>query len=150
MHLTYHTDYALRLLMLLAVEPDRLHTIKEVSKRYQISKNHMMKVVHTLTEAGFVSTVRGRHGGLKLANNPEDINLGKIIRATEDNLNLVECFSMKNNKCQIAKDCGLRDPLNQALRAFIKTLDGFTLKDIVLNPRNHDQMRTLFPSTDAK
>src|SRR6185312_2911579 len=101
MHLTFHTDYALRLLMLLALEPDGLHTIEEAARRYSISRNHLMKVAQTLTRAGFVESLRGRGGGLKLARPAETINLGAVVRATEDGFALVECFDPAVNDCVV-------------------------------------------------
>ncbi|WP_417317186.1 RrF2 family transcriptional regulator [Emcibacter sp.] len=143
MRLTYHTDYALRLLMLLAVEPDKLHTIEEIAKRYDISKNHMMKVSHTLVEAGFVHPVRGRNGGLRLAMPMDKINLGQVIRATEDNFNLVECFDSEKNKCLISKNCGLKNPLQKALISFLNTLDQYSLKDLVNHPGSLSDLQGL-------
>src|SRR6185503_19818734 len=81
MRLTRHTDYALRLLMLLALEPDRVHTIEEVARRYRISRNHLMKITQTLAQAGFVDSLRGRGGGLRLGGSVESINLGAVVRA---------------------------------------------------------------------
>tara|TARA_B100001939_G_scaffold342919_1_gene354768 strand:+ start:15827 stop:16222 length:396 start_codon:yes stop_codon:yes gene_type:complete len=130
--------------MLLAVEPHRLHTIEEIARRYNISRNHMMKVAHTLAEAGFITPVRGRNGGLKLASVPEKINLGQVVRATEDNFHLVECFDISKNKCLISADCGLQAPLKHALRAFIETLDQYTLRDLVIHPESDDTLRALF------
>lgn len=144
MHLTYHTDYALRLLMMLAVEPDRLHTIEEIARRYNISRNHMMKVSRTLVDAGFVDSVQGRNGGLRLAQSPQDIILGKVIRATEDNFNIVECFDTDKNKCLISGECGLISPLKKAFLAFIETLDHYTLQDIVTTPGSYTELRSLF------
>lgn len=144
MRLTYHSDYALRLLMMLAVEDDRLHTIEEISNRYNLSRNHMMKVSHTLVGGGFLTSVRGRNGGLKLARPPEEINLGKVIRVTEDNFDLVECFDEKRNKCVISENCGLRGPLEHALKAFIVTLDLYTIRDLVMTPGSYSEVRKLF------
>ncbi|MBL4907684.1 MAG: Rrf2 family transcriptional regulator [Sneathiella sp.] len=144
MRLTYHTDYALRLIMMLAVEPGRLHTIGEIAERYDVSRNHMMKVSHTLVAAGFLDPVRGRNGGLRLKHPPEDINLGAVVRATEDNFDLVECFDAKKNKCVISKECGLRGPLEQALKAFIDTLDQYSLQDLITSPGSYGELRKLF------
>jgi Rrf2 family transcriptional regulator, nitric oxide-sensitive transcriptional repressor len=99
MRLTLHTDYSLRLLMLLAMEPDALHTIEEIAQRYDISRNHLMKVVQTLAQAGFVQSLRGRSGGLRLAKPAAQINLGAVVRATEDSFALVECFDRPAQNC---------------------------------------------------
>ena len=130
--------------MMLAVENDRLHTIEEISNRYKLSRNHMMKVSHTLVAGGFLTPVRGRNGGLKLAMPPEDMILGKVIRVTEDNFNLVECFDAARNKCVISDKCGLRGPLELALKAFIETLDQYTIKDLVKAPGSLGELRQLF------
>ncbi len=146
MRLTLHTDYALRLLMLLAIEPDAPHTIEEVARRYGISRNHLMKITQTLVQAGFVGSVRGRNGGLRLGRPAEKINLGAVIRATEDSLALVECFDQERNTCIVAPACGLRGPLEEALAAFLAVLDRYSLADLVKSPLTLRQMRLLLPN----
>jgi Rrf2 family nitric oxide-sensitive transcriptional repressor len=141
--LTLHTDFALRLLMLLALEPADLHTIAEVARRYNISRNHLVKVAQTLIQADFVESVRGRRGGLRLAKKPGEINLGAVVRATEDGFALVECFDRKRNCCVVMPACGLRGPLGKAVSAFLSTLDGYTLADAVQNPGRAARMRHL-------
>ncbi len=141
MRLTLHTDYALRLLMLLAMEPDDLHTVEEVARRYGISRNHLTKVTQTLVQAGFVESQRGRGGGLRLARLAEAINLGAVVRATEDGFALVECFDAEHNTCVIASACGLRGPLDEALRAFLAVLDRYSLAELIKNPRALQRMR---------
>jgi Rrf2 family nitric oxide-sensitive transcriptional repressor len=143
LRLTLHTDYALRLLMLLALEPDGLHTIAEVARRYNISRNHLVKVAQTLIQADFVDSVRGRRGGLRLARKPAEINLGAVVRATEDGFDLVECFDRKRNTCVVMPVCGLRRPLAQAATAFLSVLDGYTLADAVQNAGRGTRMRRL-------
>lgn len=143
MRLTLHTDFALRLLMLLALEPGELHTIAEVARRYGVSRNHLVKVAQTLIQAGFVESVRGRRGGLRLAKKPAEIGLGAVVRATEDNFALVECFDRKRNCCVVMPACGLRQPLEQAVSAFLSTLDGYTLADTVQSPGRMTRMRRL-------
>ncbi len=149
MRLTLHTDFALRLLMLLAVEPDGLHTIAEVARRYAISRNHLVKVAQTLIQAGIVESVRGRRGGLRLAQKPADINLGAVVRATEDSFNLVECFDRKTCTCVVRPVCGLRRPLEQAATAFLFALDGYTLADVVQNSGRVTRMRRLLDDGTA-
>lgn len=134
MRLSLHTDYALRLLMMLAVEPNQTLTVEEVAGRYDISRNHLNKVVQTLVRAGFVDSQRGRGGGVRLAVAPEDINLGRVVRATEDNFEIVECFHGPTNTCVLAPVCGLRDPLQQAVGAFLAVLDRQSLADLLRNP----------------
>lgn len=143
MRLTLHTDYALRLLMLLAVEPEHRHTIGEVAQRYDISRNHLMKVTQTLSQSGFLESLRGRCGGLRLGRSPASINLGAVVRATEDSLALVECFDQENNHCLISPACGLRGPLDQALRAFFAVLDRHSLADLIQSPISVRKMRIL-------
>jgi Rrf2 family nitric oxide-sensitive transcriptional repressor len=147
--LTLHTDYALRLLMLLALEPDGLHTVAEIARRYNISRNHLVKVAQTLIQAGFVDSVRGRRGGLKLGKKPAEINLGAVVRATEDDFSLVECFDRKRNTCVVMPVCGLRRPLAQAATAFLSTLDGYTLADAVRNTGRGARMRRLLDDDTA-
>lgn len=143
MRLTVHTDYALRLLMLLALEPDSRHTIEECARRFTVSRNHLMKVTQTLSQHGFVASLRGRTGGLKLAKPSAAINIGAVVRATEDNFALVECFGGHDNRCIITPACGLRSPLEEALRAFHAVLDRYSLADLVKNPSSMQRMRLL-------
>jgi Rrf2 family nitric oxide-sensitive transcriptional repressor len=143
MRVTYHTDYGLRMLMLLALEPDELHTIEEVSSRYGISRNHLMKVAMTLTQAGFVESVRGRGGGLRLARPADRISLGAVVRATEDSFDLVECFDRSTNTCVVAPVCGLKSVLNEAMVAFLAVLDRYTLADLIKSPSGNRRMRQL-------
>jgi Rrf2 family nitric oxide-sensitive transcriptional repressor len=143
MRLTLHTDYALRILMLLAIEPDRLHTIEEVARRYRISRNHLMKVAQTLARAGLIDSLRGRGGGLRLGRPAGSINLGAVVRTTEDSFAIVECFDREHNTCVVAPACGLRGPLDEALRAFLAVLDRYSLADLVNNPGPLRHMRRL-------
>lgn len=143
MRLTLHTDHALRMLMLLAIEPDNMHTIAEIARRYDISRNHLMKITQTLVQAGFIESMRGRGGGLRLARAAASINLGAIVRATEDSFALVECFDREHNTCLIASACGLRGPFEEALRAFLAVLNRYSLADLVKSPRMLHRMRQL-------
>ncbi|HEX8534309.1 MAG TPA: Rrf2 family transcriptional regulator [Allosphingosinicella sp.] len=126
MKLTRYTDYALRVLMHLAARPERLSSIGEIARAYAISQNHLMKVVHDLRKAGYVAAVRGRSGGIRLARPPSEINVGEVVRHTEEGFDLVDCGS-----CIIAPACGLTGVLGEALRAFMHTLDRYTLADLV-------------------
>ncbi|MFK2826143.1 Rrf2 family transcriptional regulator [Bacillus sp. B190/17] len=135
MKLTLYTDYSLRVLIYLASKPEEeLSNIKEIAEAYQISKNHLMKVIHELGKLGLIETIRGRSGGIRLALQPEDINIGKVVRQTEDNFHLVECFNPDINSCAITSVCGLRHILYQALQAYLAVLDQYTLKDLTVNP----------------
>jgi Rrf2 family transcriptional regulator, nitric oxide-sensitive transcriptional repressor len=129
--LTVYTDYALRLLMYLALKDDGLATIAEVAGSYGISKNHLMKVAHQLGVGGYVGTVRGRGGGLRLAKSPENIGLGEVVRRTEPDMALVPCFKPIDAPCAIRSCCVLRSALDKARAAFTETLDGYTLGDLV-------------------
>lgn len=135
MRLTNFTDFALRLLMYAAAHEDRLITIEEVSDVYDISRAHLMKVTNTLTRAGFLKAVRGRSGGLTLARPPRKIRLGDVVRATEPDFALVECFGT-GNQCLITRSCRLRGILNEGLAAFNAVLDKHTLADLMLRPRD--------------
>lgn len=134
MRLTTLSDYALRVLMYAAMAGDRLITIEETAKAYNISRAHLMKVVNILTRTGFIRGVRGRSGGFTLARKPEDINLGEVVRATEPDFALVECFTT-GNQCIITRSCRLAEVMNEALASFVTTLDRYVLADILLNKR---------------
>jgi Rrf2 family nitric oxide-sensitive transcriptional repressor len=135
MRLTNFSDYALRVLMYAASQNDRLITIEETAKLYGISRAHLMKVANQLTRAGFLKAVRGRSGGLALAKRPNRIKLSDVLRVTEPDFALVECFTADNN-CLITPHCRLRVALGEALVAFYETLDRYTLADLLLKPEN--------------
>lgn len=137
MRLTDFSDYALRLLMYAGAQSDRLVTIEETAKLYGISRTHLMKVASQLTRAGFLKAVRGRSGGLALAMAPEKIRLGDVLRATEPDFALVECFR-SDNRCLITPRCRLRGILKEALAAFSATVDRYTLADLMLSPEDFD------------
>lgn len=143
MHLTLHTDYALRSLMFLGLHPERRCTIEEIASHYGISRNHLMKVALTLTQQGFLDAARGRNGGLKLARPAAEIGVGAVVRATEDNFNLVECFDREGNTCIIAAACQLKQPFAEAVRAFLAVLDRYSLADLLANPGTLRSMRKL-------
>ena len=130
MRLTVYSDYALRLLMYLAVKEDELATIAEIAEAYGISKNHLTKVAHELGLAGYVETVRGRGGGLRLAREREQISLGEVVRHTEPDMALVPCFAPVDDDCAIERCCVLRKALQRAGDAFLAVLDGYTLADL--------------------
>lgn len=135
MRLTSFSDYALRMLMLAASAEDRLFTIEETAHAISVSKTHLNKVANTLTRAGFLVAVRGRSGGLTLGRRPEDIRIGDVIRLTEPDFALVECFGT-GNQCTITQCCKLSGLLREALSSFQNTLDRYTLADIALAPRD--------------
>jgi Rrf2 family nitric oxide-sensitive transcriptional repressor len=135
MRLTQYSDYSLRVLMYLGVRPGQLATIDEISQAYGISKAHLMKVVHELGRAGYLETVRGRGGGLRLAQDLAAIGVGDVVRHAEGHMDLVECFDPETNTCRIAPACALRGVLAEALEAFLATLDEYTLADLVSRRR---------------
>jgi Rrf2 family nitric oxide-sensitive transcriptional repressor len=135
MRLTNFSDYALRVLLYAAARPEGLITIQETAEVYGISKAHLMKVVNQLTRAGYLKAVRGRSGGLALAMRPSKIRLGDVVRATEPDFALVECFA-SGNQCRITPSCRLRGVLQEALGAFTATLDRYSLADLLLRPED--------------
>lgn len=130
MKLTLYSDYSLRVLMYVAREEHRVQ-IDEIAKFYGISKNHLTKVVNNLATLGYIETTRGRGGGICIKMAPEEINIGALIRKTEEHFNLVECFDRETNTCPIAGICGLQGVLGEALNAYLSVLDKYTLQDIL-------------------
>lgn len=135
MQLTRYSDLSLRVLIYLAVHRGELATIEQIAEAYGISRAHVMKVAHQLGRAGFLETVRGRGGGLRLARAPESIRVGDVIRHTEGRIDLVECFRPGTSHCRIEPVCGLRGLLEEAVVSFLRTLDGCTLSDLVARRR---------------
>ncbi|MDQ0270462.1 RrF2 family transcriptional regulator [Cytobacillus purgationiresistens] len=146
MRLTNYTDYSLRVLIYLSTTTDtsKLSNIKEIAHAYGISKNHLMKVIYQLGKNGYIETIRGRNGGIRLALDPSQINIGEVVRKTEEDFHLVECFDPENNHCVISPVCGLRHVLNSALQAYLSVLDEVTLDDI---SKNRPALTDLFQST---
>jgi Rrf2 family transcriptional regulator, nitric oxide-sensitive transcriptional repressor len=133
MRLTTMTDYALRLLMHVGQHRDRLCTIAEVARVYGISEAHLMKITHQLGLGGWIETVRGRGGGMRLALAPEQINLGELVRSVEPDFVLVECMA-SGSACTLTGKCGLTSVFGGALDAFMTQLDGHTLADVLPKP----------------
>lgn len=129
MRLTLHTDYAFRILMALARTPDRVVSVEDLAAEFDVSRNHLMKVAQNLAAGGFVSTVRGRKGGLKLAKAARDINLGSVALHMEPDFAIAECFANRN--CSFLPRCGLKGVLADARRAFLDTLSGRDLQSIL-------------------
>ncbi len=138
MKLTLHSDFSLRVLLYLAHSPDRLVGTEEIANAYGISKHHLVRVMQTLSESGFIQVKTGRSGGAKLGRDPQDINLGEVVRHTEQSFRMVECFDLKTNTCPIVSICGLHSKLGEALEAFLAVLDRFTLADVT-PPGDRDQ-----------
>ncbi len=129
MRLTTYTDYGLRLLIYVSLKDGELATIQEVADAYAISKNHLMKVAYHLGQCGFLETVRGRGGGLRLAQPPERIRVGDVVRRMEDDFVLVECLG-PSNVCRITRACRLKGILADALEAYLAVLDRYSLADL--------------------
>ena len=134
MRITQYTDYALRVLIYLGLEADKRSTIGEIAERYVISRSHLMKVVNQLVQEGFVEGVRGKGGGIRLARPAEQIRIGDVVRKIEPDLAIVECFGA-GNQCVITPACDLKRALYEALQAFLKVLDGYTLADFLNHQR---------------
>lgn len=126
MRLTRFSDYAVRVMLFLAAHPDRLCSIAEIATAYDISQNHLMKVVSDLAGSGYIQSLRGRSGGIRLARPAGEINIGKLIRHTEGQIDLVGCA-----ECKLAGACHLPGPLDLALQAFFGVLERYTLADVL-------------------
>jgi len=135
MRLTRHTDNALRSLIYVALHAESPSRITDIARRMGMSEDHTAKVVARLADMGYVTTTRGRSGGVRLARPAAQINIGQVVRATEDNLNLVECFDAATNRCPIAPSCTLASAMDEALQAFLGVLDRYTLADLSARPR---------------
>ncbi len=135
MRLNLQTDYALRVLMRLSIRPGEIATIEAIAAQYGISRNHLMKVAHQLGRSGYIETVRGRSGGLRLKGSPGDIRVGDVVRKIEPDFALVECFQPDRSQCVIAPACKLRAVLGEAMNAFLNVLNRYTLADLAANPR---------------
>lgn len=136
MRLTRHTDNALRALIYLAIHDAEPARITDIARRMGMSEDHVAKVVARLADLGYVATTRGRNGGVQLARTAKAINVGSVVRDTEENMTLVECFDPATNQCPIAPACALAPALDEALTAFLAVLDRYTLADLVAKPRS--------------
>lgn len=134
MRLTVYSDYSLRLLMFLAVRPERLSTITEVAQAYGMSVNHLMKIAHQLGQAGYVETVRGRGGGMRLGRPADEIVIGAVLRHTEPDMDIVPCFQPDNEDCPLRRACSLKIALQRAQQAFLAVLDEYSIGDLVTVP----------------
>ncbi len=132
MRLTAYTDYSLRTLIYLAMHRDQLVTIQQIADAHGIAKNHLTKVVHQLGTLGFVDTVRGRNGGLRLGREPADINIGEVVRHTETDFYMASCFDEASVGCIYASACSLKGVLGKATAAFLEVLGSVTLEQMVI------------------
>src|SRR5450830_785538 len=133
MRLTDYTDYTLRVLMFCALNPERSVTIAELAKSHAVSKNHLMKIVNELARQGLLQTTRGRGGGLRLLKPAADIRLGDVVRQSETDFRLVECFDVTHNSCTLTMNCQLKQVIKTALNSFLAELDKVTLADVTRN-----------------
>lgn len=133
MQLTIFTDYGLRTLMYLAAYPERRCSVREVSEHYGISRNHLVKVVHYLSQLGYIDSSKGKGGGIRLAKPAELLRIGDLVRELEPHMQLVECFDKDTNTCRISNGCQLKHFLAEAKDAFINSLNRYTLADAVRN-----------------
>lgn len=147
MQITRYTDYSLRILIYLAVNNNELSTIKDIAISYDISKNHLMKIVQDLNIKGYILAIRGKNGGIKLNHSPADINIGKLVREIEGKSSLVECFG-NDNHCVITPACQLKHMFAKAQESFYLTLDAFTLADLIGNQNQIDIIQKLFIVND--
>lgn len=131
MRLTTFSDYAFRVLIYLGAAPQGLATIADIAGAYGISENHLMKVVHQLARLGYIETVRGKGGGMRLARPAAQINVGEVLRATEDGFDVVECMREGGSDCRIQRACALKGALGEAMEAFLSVLDRYTLAELV-------------------
>ncbi len=150
MQLTRYTDYSLRVLVYLGMKTDGWATITEIAGFYGISRNHLVKVVHSLALQGFIHTLRGKNGGLALARPPEQIQIGDVVRGSEPNFDIAECFNRDTNHCVLAPGCRLKSILNEASLAFLATLDRHTIADTIADPDFLTSLHGTTPLTRLK
>lgn len=131
MQLSKFTDYAFRSLIYLANNKEKICTVEELAKELEVSEHHLKKVIHKLGKTEYIKSIKGRSGGLKLGLQPKEINLGEVLKLTEDNLNIVECFN-KENTCPFIKNgCKLKGIINKSLNKFIEEFSQYSLEDIL-------------------
>jgi Rrf2 family transcriptional regulator, nitric oxide-sensitive transcriptional repressor len=146
MKLTAFTDYSLRVLIYLAAQPAERATIAQIAAAFRVSEHHLVKVVHFLGKQGWLANVRGKGGGLELGEAPDKIVIGQVVRATEGDDVVAECFG-ETSDCQIAPNCRLRGVLHEAVNAFHSVLDRYTLQDLVNNRQQLARMLFLDSAT---
>jgi Rrf2 family nitric oxide-sensitive transcriptional repressor len=144
MNLTYYTNYSLRTMVYLGLHSSSLASITQISEAFGISRNHLIKVVHNLARAGLIKTTRGRGGGLQLARDPREINIGDVVRKTEASFKMVECFDALHNTCPLTPVCELKSIVREAEEAFLHVLDRYTLADLLVRRK---QMAALLKIT---
>lgn len=142
MHLSTFTDYSLRLLLYLAEAPERRATVAEVAAAYDISRNHLTKIVHMLGKAGILANTRGRRGGVRLAQPAGQINLGRVVRVTEG-----DDFPLKCGECGLRSGCGLIRPVREAVDSFYAVLDRYTLADLAASSSVYSSLLSRSPAS---
>ncbi len=149
MQLTQYTDYSLRVLIYLSlIEADELRTIGDIAGFYGISRNHLVKVVHNLANHGIIHTIRGKHGGMRLARPASRISIGEVVRLTESNFDIAECFNKASNNCVITPVCTLKSILAEARSLFLQELDRHTIADAVTKKTSlSKRIHLTFPQT---
>ena len=135
MRLTNYTDYSMTVLIYLGIHQGQLSTAQEISEHYDISRNHLSKIVHQLSKLGYIDSFKGAGGGIKLARDPSKINLGELVKKTEPDFNLVECFNPETDNCRISSVCKLKIILEESSRAFLENMGQYSLADILKNKR---------------
>lgn len=137
MHFTEFTDYSLRVLIYLHMKNDQLATVREVATYYQISQNHLVKVVHNLSKLGYIRSEKGKGGGIRLGMPAEEINIGEVVKKLEPHFNLVACFASENSSCKVEPICALKGVLDNALESFFNVIEQYTLADAVGKPESN-------------
>lgn len=131
MRLTRQTNYAIRILMYCAANDGRLSRVPEIAAAYSVSELFLFKILQPLVENKFVETVRGRNGGVRLGKPARDITLFDVVRVTEDNFSMAECFENDAAECPLVDSCALNEALRKALGAFFEVLEGYTIDDLI-------------------
>jgi Rrf2 family nitric oxide-sensitive transcriptional repressor len=152
MRLTQWTDYTLRVLMYCAANQGRESpvTITEIADSHAVSRSHLTKIVHQLGALGLLETTRGRGGGMRLSQAAEQINVGAVVRQTETDFAMVECFEPGTNQCCLSRNCRLKGVLHQATDAYLAVLDALTLADLVAPPKPVSRARVALPKSTQK
>lgn len=149
MRLTQFSGYGLRVLIYTGLKGDELSTIAEIAEAYQISKNHLMKVVQQLVNEGFLYSRRGKRGGVRLAREPDQISVGAVVLAMEPGFGVAECMR-EGNSCTLTPACRLRAKLQEANRAFMQVLDAVTIADVLHDSTHQDALRGLLQLDDSE
>ncbi|MBO6816267.1 MAG: iron-responsive transcriptional regulator RirA [Rhizobiaceae bacterium] len=140
MRLTKQTNHAIRIMMYCGANHGQLSQIPEIANAYGLSEPFLFKILQMLTKSGLIESVRGRNGGIRLAREPEEIRLSEVVRCTEDNFEMAECFREEGTDCPLVDSCELNSALREALGAFFAVLDKYTIKDLSVNRHRIDRL----------